>query len=145
LRQDLRFPRGGGDFITLQLADDLQHAVGAMKLRTRGHMLPAAEEIVEVQRGDGFDFAPQLTKRCAMNAGKHTAVTPLDLASGGWLREAATKGLAFGLQVGERNFHILGIEGEAFGECGNGGWPGTFHPATQDRDDVFGEDTPFGG
>ena len=51
--KDLRFPGGGGDFVALQLADDLEHAVGSVQLRSRAGVLPAGEEVMELRAVTG--------------------------------------------------------------------------------------------
>ena len=47
-REDGFFPRGGRDFVALQLTKDLQQTVGAVEARARFGVLPAGEEAHEV-------------------------------------------------------------------------------------------------
>ena len=68
LRQDRGFPRGGGDFVALQLLEDLEQAIDAVQLRAARHVLPAAEEAHEVGGSDGLDFLAQAAEGQAMNA-----------------------------------------------------------------------------
>ena len=82
-RQNLRLPRGGGEFAALQLADDLQRAIHAVQLRARLQVLPAVQEREEFRRGDRLDFAAQPADGEAVNARQQAAVAPFHLAARG--------------------------------------------------------------
>ena len=57
--QDLRFPGGCRDLVSLKLLHDLQHTVRAVKLCARRDVLPGKQEAHEVGRGHGLDFFSQ--------------------------------------------------------------------------------------
>ena len=74
-RQHRRFPRGGGNFVTLQLLENLVQAIDAMQSRARTQMLPAAQEAHEVGGADRLDLAPQTSQRLPVNARQNAAMT----------------------------------------------------------------------
>ena len=80
VRENLRFPSGGGDFIPLQLPDNLKSAIGAVQLSAARDMLPGLQEAFEIERRHGLDFAPQAANGGAMDARQDTAVAPFQLA-----------------------------------------------------------------
>src|SRR3569833_1501226 len=113
--EDLALPCRCGNFVTLQLPDDLQRAFGAVQLRARRHVLPAAEEAVQVERADRFDFATQTAERHVMNAGEDTAITPLDFAIPFSYRETSLEDLPLAFDSGERPIDFFAAEGKPFG------------------------------
>ena len=100
--QDFSFPGGRRDLVGLQLADYLQHAVGAMQLRAGRDVLPALEEAHEIGGVDRLDFAAQAADGEAMDARQEAAMAPLRLLAGRAGSEASAENLAFGLQLRQR-------------------------------------------
>ena len=80
-RQEHPAPRPTPESQALQLADNLQRAVGAVKLRARRHVLPARKEAVELRGRDRFDFAAQAAQRQTMDPRQNAPVAPFDLAA----------------------------------------------------------------
>src|SRR5580692_3403874 len=76
-RQDFGFPGSRRDFVSLQLADDLQGSISAMQLASARDVLPGLQEAFEIEGRYRFDFAPQPPKGGAMNASQNAAVAPL--------------------------------------------------------------------
>src|SRR5262249_37734594 len=101
-RQNVGLPCRGGEFGALQLFDNLQRAVHAVKLAAGGEMLPSIEEREELGSSDRFDFAAQASDGQPMNARKQPAVAPLDFARA--IRpccKLAPQNLSFGFELGE--------------------------------------------
>lgn len=140
--EDLALPGRGGDLVALQLANDLEGAFDAPELSAGRGVLPAVEEVMELESGDGFDFAAEAAEREAVNAGEDAAVAPFDAAGGG---ETALEDLAFGFKKGERLLDFADGEGDLTGERERGDGASGFHPAAERGGGVGGERKAFGG
>ena len=78
--QHVAFPGGRGDFVALQLLDDVQRAVRSVKLRAGLQMLPVIQEPHEVAGVHRLDLAAQPAERQPVNACEDPPVAPFDLA-----------------------------------------------------------------
>ncbi len=104
------FPGSRGNFVTLQLLDDVQRAVRPMKLRAGLQMLPVIQEAHEIARVHRLDFAAQPPERQTVNAREHASIAPLDLGAVRSCRcgKAPAQNLPFGLESKQRRFHDVG-------------------------------------
>ena len=98
------FPRRRRKLHPLQLADDLEHAVAAVELRTRLDVLPAEQETHEVRRRHCLDLPAEPAQRQPVNAGQQPALTPLFFHSP--RREPAAQHRAHPLQGGQRDLDV---------------------------------------
>src|SRR5690349_4474319 len=81
--QYVAFPGCRRHFVTLQLLDDVEGAVGSMKLRTRLHVLPVIQEPHEIARVHRLDLASQTPEGHSVDTRQNAPVAPLDLAAKG--------------------------------------------------------------
>src|SRR5258708_1232223 len=85
--QRLPFPCAGGDFESLELAQNLQRAAFITKLRAGSDVLPAQEPAHESSCRDRFNLLAQSAQREPVNPRQQTALAPLHTGAcrGPWL------------------------------------------------------------
>ena len=82
----------------MHLANRLESASLAEKLRARGHVLPAKQTVHGMRGGDRLDFIAKLPERQPVDARKQVALTPLGLF-GVSIGKPAAQDNASGLQT----------------------------------------------
>ena len=75
--EHLALPCVGGNFESLELAEDFKRGTFALQLRSRRDMLPAQEPAQELSGRDRLDLLAKRGDREAMNAGEQATVAPL--------------------------------------------------------------------
>ena len=77
-RQNVALPGVGGNFETLQLAQNFKRAAFAAELRSGRDVLPAQQPAHELRGRDRLDLLAQRGDREAMDAGEQAALAPFD-------------------------------------------------------------------
>src|SRR4029077_9045734 len=69
-RKHFGFPGGCGDFVALELLDDLQRTIDAVEAAAGHEVLPAQQKSLKLCGSHGFNLTSKCPEREAMDAGE---------------------------------------------------------------------------
>src|SRR5439155_10135117 len=124
-REDVRFPRSGGNFESGELFEHLGNTARAIEHRVFIDVLPARQVPEELASAGGLDLAAERVDGVTMDAGKQPALAP-----GGSTVQSRAQDGAVVLQLGQEGFLFATAQGDARIAFKDG--PEGFEPAEED-------------